>query len=190
MEYCLKCEKDSVSFGAVKIKVGKMGYDTKAKRCLECGYFEKTPKLQKEIDQWGLNIPDSIMEFQPYFSTDLIKTVDDLCMRFNMKRTEFIKVCTAFYLAILTEEPNFKGMRKMALEKADLSFQGPKAKINVQVKYNLFKKIDLFTRVWKLDYTSNVIEEAVKFCALTIDDKLSQSSKQLVREIEIIALTA
>lgn len=192
MEYCLNCEKDTVSFGDVRINVGSKVFETKANRCVECGFFEKTPKLQKEIDAWGLSNSSSIMEFQPYFASDLIESVNALCERFNMKRTEFIKVCTAFYLSVLTQESNFKDLRKTALEKADKVFQGQKEKVNIQVKYNLFKKIDLFTRAWKLEYSSHVIEEAVRFCVLTIEDKLSQQStkQRLMQDIQVSALAS
>ncbi len=171
MNICASCNSDSVVFGKTKIKVGREIFETKAEHCEKCGHVAIGPQLQAEIDKWALGFSKSIVELQPYFSEAMLNRVTDLARMFNLSKSEFMKVCTVFFLLRLTRNENFKTLRTEVIRRAQAKYQGKREKVCVPIKYQLFKKVDLYTRVWKLEYEANVMEEAVQFCVAILDHR-------------------
>lgn len=194
MEFCISCENESVVFGKVKIKVGREHFETEAEHCDKCGTFGMTPQIQKQIDEWAMQFTKSIVELQPYFTQAMMEKITALSQRFSLNKTEFVKLCTTFYLTEMTKIPNFKALRGEVLAEAGEKYQGARSKICVPIKYQLFKKIDLFERVWKLEYDANVVEEAVQFCVTVLDDHISQieetKKQELVHFVETHAMAS
>jgi len=172
MKFCISCENDSVVFGKVKIKVGREYFETEAEHCEKCGTFGMSPQIQKQMDEWAVRFIKSIAELQPYFTAEMMEKIASLSHRFSLNKAEFVKICTTFYVAEMTKVPNFKDLRSEVLAEVQERYKGTRSKICVPIKYQLFKKIDLFGRVWNLEYDSNVMEEAVQFCVTVLDDHI------------------
>lgn len=167
MEFCIECEKEAVKFGETNIKIGEKEFSLKADHCTNCGSIQLSPENQKEIDKWGNELTTTVAEFQPYFSKDLLILLDEYSRHFGLKRAEFVKACTTFYLSEMTKEKEFKSYRSEILAEASHVFTDSKTKIAVPVRYRLFKQLQLFAEAWNL-HESNVLEEAVLFCATLI----------------------
>lgn len=194
MEFCISCESDSVVFGKTKIKVGRETFETEAEHCKKCKTVAIGPQLQKEIDEWALQFTKSIVELQPYFTEGMADKIESFANKFNLSKAEFMKVCTTFYILEMTKIKNFKSLRTEVLAYAQKKHKGERKKICVPIKYQLFKKADLYARVWKLEYESNVMEEAVQFCVTVLDNhvaKIEESTKQeLVHFVENHAMAS
>lgn len=194
MKFCISCETDSVVFGKTKIKVGRETFETEAEHCKKCNKVAITPGLQKKIDEWALQFIKSIVELQPYFTSDMHERIATLSHKYNLSKSEFMKACTAFYLLEMTKLSNFKALRTEFLDKAKGKYKGNRDKISIPIKYQLFKKVDLYTRVWKLDYDANVFEEAIAFCVIALDDHsnhIEQIKRQeLVHFVESYAMAS
>lgn len=164
MEFCIECENESVVFGETVIKVGEKEFSLKADHCVKCGSVYLSPENQQEIDKWGNELPTTVAEFQPYFAQSLIELSEQYSKQFGLKWAEFVKVCAAFYLAEMTKEKGFKEYRSEILGEAQQIFKDAKKKTSVPVRYRLFKQLQLFSEAWDIR-ESNVLEEAVLFCA-------------------------
>ncbi|MEK6628220.1 MAG: hypothetical protein AABY53_06305 [Bdellovibrionota bacterium] len=194
MEFCIYCETDSMVFGKTKIKVGRETFETEAEHCKKCKKVAISPKLQKEIDEWALQFTKSIFELQPYFTKDMTNKICFFANKFNLSKSELMKVCTTFYILEMTKIKNFKTLRIEVLAEAQKKHRGDRTKICVPIKYQLFKKVGLYANVWNLEYESNVMEEAVQFCMTVLDNqvaKVEESKKQeLVHFVENHALAS
>lgn len=194
MEYCISCETNSVVFGKTKIKVGRETFETEAEHCTKCKKVAVDSELQKKIDEWAMQFTKSFIELQPYFTTDMHDRISVISNQFSLSKSEFMKACTTFYLMRMTGVPNFKTIRSDVLKKAAAKYKGDRDKICVPIKYQLFKKINFYTLVWKLDYDANVFEEAVQFCVTILDDHdatIQESKKQeLVHFVEHHAMAS
>ncbi len=194
MEFCISCENDSVVFGKTKIKVGRETFETEAEHCKKCKTVAIGPKLQKEIDEWALQFTKSIVELQPYFTKGMADKIDFFANKFNLSKSELMKVCTTFYILEMTKIKNFKTLRTEVLAEAQKKYKGERTKICVPIKYQLFKKVGLYAEVWNLEYESNVMEEAVQFCMTVLDNhvaKIEESKKQeLVHFVENHAMAS
>ncbi len=169
MDFCMSCETDSVVFSKTKIKLGRESFETEAQQCENCGNVAISPQIQSEIDTWANQFTKSIIELQPYFSRAMYGRIIEYSAKFNLNKSEFMKACTVFYLEKMMAMKNFKKLRMQVLEKARLKDEGAREKICVSIKYQLFKKVELYSRVWKLEYDSNVMEEAVQFFVTILD---------------------
>ncbi|MDZ4677944.1 MAG: hypothetical protein SGI74_10620 [Oligoflexia bacterium] len=194
MEFCVACETDSVVFGKTKIKVGRETFKTEAEHCRKCKKVAISPKLQKEIDEWALQFTKSIVELQPYFTEGMADKIEFFSNKYNLSKSEFMKVCTTFYILEMTKIKNFKSLRTEVLAEAKKKYKGERKKICVPIKYQLFKRIDLYARAWALEYESNVMEEAAQFCVTVLDShvtKIEESKKQeLVHFVENHAMAS
>ena len=194
MEFCISCENDSVVFGKIKIKVGRETFETEAEHCKKCKTVAIDPKLQKKIDEWALQFTKSIVEIQPYFTKDIADKIDFFSNKFNLSKSELIKICTTFYILEMTKIKNFKTLRTELLAETQKKNKNERTKICVPIKYRLFKKINLYAEAWNLKYDSSAMEEAVLFCMTVLDShiiKVEDSKKQeLVHFVEIHAMAS
>ena len=194
MEFCMSCENDAVVFGKTKIKVGRETFETETEHCKKCKTVAISPKLQKDIDEWALQFTKSIVELQPYFTKGMANKIDFFANKFNLSKSELMKVCTTFYILEMTKIKNFKSLRIEVLAETQKKYKGERTKICVPIKYQLFKKIGLYAEVWNLEYESNVMEEAVQFCMTVLDNhvsKIDESKKQeLVHFVENHAMAS
>ncbi len=190
----MSCQSKSVVFGKTKIKVGREFFETNAEHCSICNKVAISPKLQKQIDEWALQFTKSIIEIQPFFSKKMSSRIEFYARSFNLNKSEFMKLCTAFYLLEMTRLKNFKTLRENIFIESQKIFNGEKSKICVSIKYQLFKKITLYAEMWNLEYESNVMEEAVQFCIFILDNQsgmIEESKKiKLVNFVEYHAMAS
>lgn len=194
MKLCLSCESNSVVFGKTKIKVGRETFETEADLCTKCKKIAISPKLQKQIDEWASQFTKSIVELQPYFSRIMYEKMELLANRFNLTKPEFMKICTTYYILEMTKVKNFKSLRKEVLAESKMKSKGARKKVCVPIKYQLFKKIRLYADMWNLEYDANVMEEAVEFCIVILDNhsiQMNESTKEeLVHFVEQYAMAS
>lgn len=194
MDFCVSCENESVVFGKTKIKVGRETFETEAEHCNKCQKVAISPKIQKQIDEWALKFTKNIVELQPYFTKSMSDRIESLASKYSLSKTEFMKICTTFYILEMTKIANFKALREEVLLESQRSYRGDRTKICVPIKYQLFKKIGLYAKMWDLEYDSNVMEEAVQFCVVVLDNhaaKVTESKKQeLVHFVEYHAMAS
>jgi hypothetical protein len=177
MEFCVVCEKEAVVFGKTTIKVGDKEFTLEAEHCTNCDSVGLSPHNQEQIDKWGNELPTTVAEFQPYFPKKLIAASEHYAKHFGLKWSEFVKVCTAFYLAEMTKEKRFKQIRSDVLCEGEKLFSSSKEKSHVPVRYRLFKQLQLFAEVWNIRET-NVLEEALLFCATLLESHRSHEAEK------------
>lgn len=170
-------------FGKTKIKVGRETFETEAEHCKKSKKVAISPKLQKEIDTWALQFTKSIVELQPYFTKDMANKIYYFANKFNLSKSELMKVCTTFYILEMTKIKNFKILRIEILAVAQKKYKADSTKICVPIKYQLFKKVSLYANVWNLEYESNVMEEAVQFCMTVLDNHIAKIEESIKQEI-------
>lgn len=177
MEFCINCEKNTVVFGKTSIRVGNKEFTLEAEHCTNCDSVNLSPENQKQIDEWGNTLPTAIAEFQPYLPTKLVVASKEHSKMFGLKWSEFIKVCTTFYLSEMTKEKGFKQLRTEVLSEGIKSFGEIKEKHSIPVRYRLFKQLQLFAEVWNL-HESNVLEEALLFCVTVLESERTHKTER------------
>lgn len=194
MEFCLSCETNAVVICKTQIKVGRETFETSAESCTKCKKVFITPQLQREIDRWALQFTKSIVELQPYFSSDLAEKIDLYSKKFILSKSELMKAFTTFYIAEMAQTKSFKRIREAVLRKAQAKYKGERAKICVPIKYLLFKKIGAYAEFWNLGYDANVMEEAVQFCVAVLDNHFGEvedaNRNRLVKFVEQHAMAS
>lgn len=174
MKFCVECENQSIVFGETIIKIGEKDFTLETEYCKKCDTVHLSPEDQEKIDRWGNELTTTVKESQPYFSEQMLKQSNIYAKSFGLKWTEFIKVCTTFYLFEMTKDKKFKEARKIFLIQAQERFvvkaRESKIKKSIPVRYRLFKQMQLFAESWNV-HEANVIEEAVLCCTALLESR-------------------
>lgn len=177
MKFCVECEKESVVFGKTTIKIGEKDFPLETEYCTKCDAVHLSPKDQEKIDIWGSELTTAVKESQPYLPEQALILSDVYAKAFGLKWTEFVKVCTTFYIFEMTKDKKFKEARESLLAEAQQIFvtnsKASKIKKSIPVRYRLFKQMQLFAEVWDI-HEANVIEEAVLCCTALLESHKAQ----------------
>lgn len=165
MDFCIYCKNNSLAFGKTEIKIGDKTIDINTTKCSKCHRFLISPKIQKEINNLALK---KRINLSPSFIKSTYNEIESLSNKFKLRKEEFINICTSFYILEVTKIKNFKTLRESIIKS---NYKKNKIKIKTPLKYQLFKKINLFTNVFNLKNESKVMEEAINFCFRLLGNK-------------------
>lgn len=184
---CASCETGQLREQSIGIKVGSAVFDTMTMVCLECGAYALTPKVRREMDEWGTKFTRNIVEPQPLFSEASHNFLDEMAIGYGLTKVPFIKILTTFYLNHIVNRPDFGEVKKIfaAHEPRRLLEGGLKAKVSLPIRYLLFRKLQVFCDVWEVSH-AKAIEEATLFCltALTVDEKNLANLKAIAKSLK------
>lgn len=196
--FCPHCETgEHVAEKRVSIPVGNESFTTKTMTCKKCGRYELTPKIRKEMDEWGRALTKNIVEPQPIFSEATHRFAEEMATQYGLKRVPFFRVLTAFYLNRVINREDFQDLKKFCDSHAPrkLLDEGTRSKVSVPVRYLMYRKLQTFSEVWEIPH-AKVIEEAVLFgltvlsCREENYEKLKTISDSLQQYISEIAQAA
>ena len=170
MKYCVNCETESVVLSKKYIHIGQHKLLLEVENCKKCSTIFLSPKDQEKIDEWGNTLTTAAKEAQPYFTDEVYGITCEYAKKYGLKWSQFVKLCTAFYLFKMTKDKNFKEVREILLTRTaeDFSSEERKTKHSVSISYRMFKQLELFSDVWSIR-EPNVIEEAVLCCIGLLD---------------------
>ncbi len=170
MKFCINCETESVVHSKKDIHVGEEKIRLEVDNCKKCGTVFLSPKDQEKIDEWGNTLTTAVKETQPYFTDEVYNITRDYAKKNGLKWTQFVKLCTAFYLFKMTKDKNFKKAREVLLAQTaeNFSIKDRKTKHSVSISYRMLKQLELFSDVWSVR-EANVVEEAVLCCVGLLD---------------------
>lgn len=171
--FCPHCEtSEHVIEKKVSIPVGNESFSTKTMVCKKCGRYELTPKIRKEMDEWGRALTKNIVEPQPIFSEATHRFAEEMATQYGLKRVPFFRVLTAFYLNRVVNRDDFQELRKFCGTHAPrkLLDEGARSKVSVPIRYLMYRKLQTFSEVWDISH-AKAIEEAVLFGLTVLSSK-------------------
>jgi len=191
--YCPNCETDTtVSEEKISIPMGKEVFTTKTAVCKKCKHYALTPKVRREMDEWGKTMMKNIIEPQPTFHKASHQFIEKMAAHFSMKKVPFIKALTVYYINHIVNRadlPELKKYFESHQSEKHLS-GGDKSKETVPIRYLMYRKLQIFSEVRNVSH-SKAIEEAVLFglMVLATDDDhfetlktISQNLKQYIED--------
>lgn len=185
-KHCHECEKNAAVLTEVSIPIGNEIFKTKAYSCQKCKAIEMTPKIRKEMDEWGKSLKKDVISPQPFFTEATHHFLDQMASQFGMKKSPFIKALTSYYLNVAVNKPNFLSIQEKIskLPQTSLLNEGTRSKITMPINYMLYSKIKVFCDVWKTT-PPKVIEEAVSYglTLLSVEDENFEVLKKIVEEL-------
>tara|TARA_Y100000590_G_scaffold409570_1_gene501864 strand:+ start:169 stop:768 length:600 start_codon:yes stop_codon:yes gene_type:complete len=195
--YCPNCESNkSVVEKKISIPVGNVSFSTKTLVCKECKHYELTPKIIKEMDEWGRGLTKNIVEPQPIFNEATHQFAEEMAKQYGLKRVPFFRLLTVYYLNHVVNRKDFHEIKKFCDEhSAKELFEGSRSKVSVPIRYLLFRKLQTFSEVWEVTH-AKAIEEAVLFGLTVLSaeknnfDTLKQIAENLQQYIADVAQAA
>lgn len=198
-KFCLSCEENTnIVVKPIEIKVGAQIFKTNAEVCEKCESYLRTPKMRKEMDEWGKAISESFSTEQPRFTETLCAFLDVERAKHGLDRSQLIRVMLAFYLQIAVKHKEFKTIRTLLAnhDSAHTIRTGKKEKVNVRVRYVAFRQLDAYSTIWNVGH-AKAIEDAAEFCVglqaihdPKVNQLLKDLSNQYVQFVETAALAA
>jgi hypothetical protein len=196
--FCPHCEDDSqVVEKKISIPVGNESFSTRTLVCKECGHYALTPKIRKEMDEWGRGLKKNIIEPQPIFSEAAHQFADEMAAQYGMKRVPFFRVLTVFYLNHIVDREDFSELKKICETDSStkLLAEGDRSKVSVPINYLMYRKLQTFSEVWDVS-PAKAIEEAALFGLVVLSrkkenqDKLKAIAESLQQYISDVAQAA
>lgn len=196
--YCPHCESDeSVVEKKISIPVGNESFSTKTLVCKKCGRHQMTPKILREMDEWGRGLTKNIVEPQPIFSEATHRFAEEMANQYGLKRVPFFRVLTAFYLNKVVNREDFEELKKYCDSHAprELLEKGSRSKVSVPIRYMMYRKLQTFSEVWGASH-AKAIEEAVVFGLTVLSlqkdnfEKLKSIAESLQQYITDVAQAA
>jgi hypothetical protein len=196
--FCPHCEtNERVVEKKISITVGSESFSTKTVVCKKCGRYEMTPKILKEMDEWGRGLTKNIIEPQPIFSEATHRFAEEMATQYGLKRVPLFRVLTAFYLNRVVNREDFQELKKFCEAHAPrkLLGEGVRSKVSVPIRYLMYRKLQTFSEVWDVSH-AKAIEEAVLFGLTVLSskeenfDKLKTIAESLQQYIADVAQAA
>ena len=163
--FCPHCETtENVVEKKISIPVGSESFSTKTMVCKKCGRYEMTPKIRKEMDEWGRALTKNIVEPQPIFSEATHRFTEEMAAQYGLKRVPLFRVLTAFYLNRVVNRDDFQELKRFCDAHAPrrLLDEGARSKVSVPIRYLMYRKLQTFSEVWDISH-AKAIEESVLF---------------------------
>ncbi len=176
---CPHCEDDSdVTQKKVSIIVGSESFMTTTMVCEKCGSYALTPKIRKEMDEWGRKFTKNVIEPQPIFSESTHRFAEEMANQHGLKKVPLFRALTAFYLNHVVNLEDFQEIKNYCDKHPSrkLLNKGERSKVSVPIRYLLYRKIQIFSDVWKVPH-SKTIEEAVLFGLTALSSKEENFAK-------------
>lgn len=195
---CPHCEDDMTLIKKkVSIPVGSESFSATTLVCKKCGRYELTPKIRKEMEEWGRSLTKSVVEPQPIFSETTHRFAEEMATQYGLKRVPFFRVLTAFYLNRVVNRDDFTELKNFCDEHAPrkLLEEGDRSKVSVPIRYLMYRKLQTFSEVWEIPH-AKAIEEAVLFGLTVLSlkeenfDKLKAIAESLQQFISDVAQAA
>lgn len=196
--FCPNCEDGSqVVEKKISIPVGSESFSTHTLVCKKCGYYALTPKIRKEMDEWGRSLKRNIIEPQPILSEAAHQFAEQMAGQYGMKRVPFIRALTVFYLNHIVGREDFPELKKICETDSStkLLAEGDRSKVSVPVNYLMYRKLQTFSEVWNVSH-AKAIEEATLFGLVVLSrkkenqDKLRLIAESLLQYISDVAQAA
>lgn len=187
-KFCVVCEKNcEFTVEKISISVGREAFPTTAEVCKECESYKMTPKMRREMDQWGLGFTKSVVEYQPLLNETVDRYLEEIAARFNLQKTPLVKILLAFYLKDIVSADTFEGMKKWAQREDTHQYTQTgkrEKKLGVGLNYIGYKELGLFCEVWNVA-PAKAIEEAISFCVCLLEHgKTVSRLKEIALELE------
>lgn len=179
LSFCPNCEREvDLVNKKVEIPIGSEVFSTKMLVCYKCGSYELTPEVRKKMDEWGRKLTKNIIEPQPLFSEAVHQFAEEMAAHYGLKRVPFFRALTAFYLNRIVNRKDFEELKKFCDSNIakELLNKGGQSKVSIPIRYLLFKKLQIFSKVWKIP-PSKAIEESVLFGLVILSSKKGNFKK-------------
>lgn len=196
--FCPRCEDGSRAVEKkVSIPVGAETFTVRTLVCKKCGFYALTPRVRREMDDWGRKLTKNMIEPQPVFTEATHLFAEEMATQYGLKRVPLFRVLTAFYLNHVVNREDFQELKRYCETHVSQRFlsEGRRSKVSMPIRYLLFRRLQTFSEVWDIPH-AKVIEEAVLFglAALSSDkdnlQKLQTIAGSLQQYIEDIAQAA
>ncbi len=192
--FCPHCENEvSLIMKKISLPVGAEFFTSKILVCKTCGRYELTPRIRKEMNEWGKKLTKNIIEPQPIFCEAVHQFAEVMAAQNGLKRIPFFKALTAFYLNRIVNREDFTELKRFCENSSALEFlnKGERSKVSIPIRFLLFRKLQIFGQVWDVT-PAKAIEEAVLFGLVVLSSKeenfkklkaIAQNLQQFIQEI-------
>ncbi len=167
--------------------MGKEIFTTKTAVCIKCKHYALTPKVRREIDEWGKRMIKNIVEPQPTFHEASHQFIEKKAAHFSMKKVPFIKALAFYYFNHIVNRADFPELKKYFAShhsEKHLS-KGNKSKETVPIRYLMYRKLQTFSEVHNVSH-AKAIEEAVLFglMVLATDNDHFETLKTIAQNLK------
>lgn len=189
---CPKCDSGDIKFSMVEIKVGDHKVPVEAEVCQNCQNYLMTRKVEKQIENWGNNQKTNIASYQPLFKQPMYDAIIKHAKELSIDDATFVKIATLAYLEALDSNSKIislciDNIKKSKFDTVFKEFEdGPKSKrIQISVKYELYKKIKLYCDIHKVT-PAFLIEESTNFLVVILTVHQLSPAKYFTKKMESI----
>ena len=186
--FCLNCEKNTgIAEKKISIPIGNESFRVVTEVCPQCGYYALTPKILREMDEWGMSLKKNIVEPQPFFTKAAHDFAEEIASQYGLKKVPLIRALTTYYLNHIVNRKDFQDIKKYCdhHEAKRLLEKDKKSKVSVPIRYLMYKKLQSFCEVWEIPH-AKALEEATLFglVLLTHEGKNFEKLKNIAASLE------